>query len=438
MSRLRELMEELCPNGVEYKQLGEIGTLVRGKRFVKNDFADIGVPAIHYGEMYTYYGISSSEAKTKIRAEISSKMRYAQTNDVIIVGAGETVEDIGIGVAWLGKDDVAVHDACYIFRHNMNPIYVSYLLRTESYHKLIKKYITTGKISSISAQGLAKAIIPVPPLEIQNEIVKLLDSFTELTTELTAELTAELTLRKKQYNFYRDSLLNFVRVDDTIVQTDRQTDRQAQRISEFGLWRKTQHIEWKSLRDISVRISSGGTPRKTNSAYYTGGTIPWLRTQEVEFNYIEKATSFITEEGLKNSSAKWIPAHCVIVAISGATAGRSAVNNIPVTTNQHCCNIEVNEEMVEYKYVFYWVKSQYEKLKGLGRGARADLSAEIIANYPIPVPPLSEQCRIVSILDRFDALCNDLTSGLPAEIAARKKQYEHYRDRLLTFPRSNG
>ena len=226
MSRLRELMEELCSDGVEYKQLGEIGTLVRGKRFVKNDFVDIGVPAIHYGEMYTYYGISSSEAKTKIRAEISSKMRYAQTNDVIIVGAGETVEDIGIGVAWLGKDDVAVHDACYIFRHNMNPIYVSYLLRTESYHKLIKKYITTGKISSISAQGLAKAIIPVPPLEIQNEIVKLLDDFTELTAELTEQLMTELTLRKKQYNFYRDSLLNFVRLDDTIVQTDRQTDRQ--------------------------------------------------------------------------------------------------------------------------------------------------------------------------------------------------------------------
>jgi len=184
-----------------------------------------------------------------------------------------------------------------------------------------------------------------------------------------------------------------------------------------------------------VRISSGGTPRKTNSAYYNGGTIPWLRTQEVEFNYIEKVSSFITEEGLRNSSAKWIPAHCVIVAISGATAGRSAVNNIPVTTNQHCCNIEVNEEMVEYKYVFYWVKSQYEKLKGLGRGARADLSAEIIANYPIPIPPLEVQQKIVSILDRFDALCNDLTSGLPAEIAARKKQYEHYRDRLLTFKR---
>ena len=259
----------------------------------------------------------------------------------------------------------------------------------------------TGKLPQISISDTENYEIPVPPLPIQNEIVKLLDNFTELT--------AELVLRKKQYNFYRDSLLNFEQKDSK--------------------------VEWKTLRDVSIKITSGGTPRKTNSAYYNNGNIPWLRTQEVAFNYIEKATTFITEEGLKNSSAKWIPAHCVIVAISGATAGRSAVNNIPVTTNQHCCNFEINNKIADYKYVFYWVKSQYENLKGLGRGARADLNADIIASYPIPIPPLVVQQKIVSILDRFDTLCNDLTQGLPAEIAARRKQYEYYRDKLLTFHR---
>ena len=249
--------------------------------------------------------------------------------------------------------------------------------------------------------AVMKYEIPVPPLPVQNEIVKMLDNFTELT--------AELTLRKKQYSFYRDSLLNFSR-DDV-------------------------DVEWKTLREISAHICSEGTPRKTNSAYYNGGTIPWLRTQEVAFNYIEKATSFITEEGLKNSSAKWIPAHCVIVAISGATAARSGVNNIPITTNQHCCNFEINDKVADYKYVFYWVKSQYEQIKRLGRGARADLNADIIGSYAIPIPPLEVQQKIVSILDRFDELCNDLTQGLPAEIAARKKQYEYYRDKLLTFRR---
>ena len=401
MSRLSEMIKELCPDGVEYKKLGEIGTLIRGKRFVKNDFIEDGVSAIHYGELYTHYGIFASEVKTHIRQEIASKMRYAHQHDIVIVGAGETIEDIGIGVAWLGKMDVAVHDACYIFHHDMNPVFISYVLRTEDYHRQLKKYITTGKISSISANGLGQAIIPVPPLAIQNEIVKLLDNFTELT--------AELQLRKKQYSFYRDSLLNFSQ--------------------------DASSVEWKTLREISAHICSGGTPRKTNSAYYNGGTIPWLRTQEVTFNYIEKATSFITEEGLKNSSAKWIPAHCVIVAISGATAARSAVNNIPITTNQHCCNFEINDKVADYKYVFYWVKSQYEQIKGLGRGARADLNADIIGSYPIPIPPLEVQQKIVSILDRFDALTSDITQGLPAEIAARKKQYEYYRDKLLTFPR---
>ena len=229
MSRLSEMLEELCPDGVEYKKLGEIGTLIRGKRFVKNDFIEDGVPAIHYGELYTHYGIFASEVKTHIRQEIASKMRYAHQHDIVIVGAGETIEDIGIGVAWLGKMDVAVHDACYIFHHDMNPVFISYVLRTEDYHRQLKKYITTGKISSISANGLGQAIIPVPPLAIQNEIVKLLDNFTELTAELTEKLTAELQLRKKQYSFYRDSLLNFERASDTIAQTDRQTDNSKNR-----------------------------------------------------------------------------------------------------------------------------------------------------------------------------------------------------------------
>ena len=263
------------------------------------------------------------------------------------------------------------------------------------------KFSKGAKMPRGDKNAVMKYEIPVPPLPVQNEIVKMLDNFTELT--------AELTLRKKQYSFYRDSLLNFSR-DDV-------------------------DVEWKTLREISAHICSGGTPRKTNSAYYNGGTIPWLRTQEVAFNYIEKATSFITEEGLKNSSAKWIPAHCVIVAISGATAARSAVNNIPITTNQHCCNFEINDKVADYKYVFYWVKSQYEQIKRLGRGARADLNADIIGSYPIPIPPLEVQQKIVSILDHFDELCNDLTQGLPAEIDARKKQYEYYRDKLLTFRR---
>jgi type I restriction enzyme S subunit len=141
----------------------------------------------------------------------------------------------------------------------------------------------------------------------------------------------------------------------------------------------------------------------------------------------------ITEAGLKNSSANWIPKHCVIVAISGASAGRSAINDIALTTNQHCCNLEIDPQQAKYRYVFHWLGREYKRLKALGQGARSDLNVGLISSYRIALPPLAEQERIVGILDRFDALVNDLTSGLPAELAARRKQYEYYRDRLLTF-----
>ena len=186
------------------------------------------------------------------------------------------------------------------------------------------------------------------------------------------------------------------------------------------------------MGEICKSVLSGGTPLSTRASYY-GGDIPWLRTREVRYFDIHDTEITITEKGLRESAAKWIPANCVIVAISGATAARSAINKIPLTTNQHCCNLEIDPEQANYRYVFHWVSKEYEKLKALGRGARADLNSGIIKSYPIPVPSIEEQERIVTILDKFDDLVNDLSSGLPAEINARRRQYEHYRDQLLTF-----
>ena len=143
----------------------------------------------------------------------------------------------------------------------------------------------------------------------------------------------------------------------------------------------------------------------------------------------------ITEKGLSNSSAKWVPANSVIVAISGAgiTRGRVAVNKIALTTNQHCCNLDIDPEKAHYRYAYHWLVKQYADLRSRGQGNRFDLNIGIIKAYPIPVPQLDEQARIVSILDQFDTLVNDLSIGLPAELKARRQQYAHYRDRLLSF-----
>lgn len=204
-------------------------------------------------------------------------------------------------------------------------------------------------------------------------------------------------------------------------------------------------MEWKTLGDVTKKWYSGGTPTAGNPEYYQGGDIPWLRTQEVKFSDIERTEIKVTQAALDNSSAKWIPANCLIIAISGATAGRSAINKIPLTTNQHCGCLEIDNSKALYRYAFHWVSYNYENIKALGQGARGDLNSTIIKNFKFPIPfsddpekSLKEQARIVSILDKFDTLINSITEGLPREIELRQKQYEYYRDLLFNFPKVEG
>lgn len=187
-----------------------------------------------------------------------------------------------------------------------------------------------------------------------------------------------------------------------------------------------------TLNDVSVNVCSGGTPSRKNSSYYMGA-IPWLKTQEVDYCDIFSTEEHISQEALDGSSAKMIPANCVIVAMYGATAAKVAINKIPLTTNQACCNLQINRSKALYRYVYHWIAREYEKLKSLGEGSQNNLSGEKVKNYPIPIPSLEEQERIVAILDKFDTLVNDISQGLPAEIEARRKQYEYYRDKLLAF-----
>lgn len=194
-------------------------------------------------------------------------------------------------------------------------------------------------------------------------------------------------------------------------------------------------VEWKALDEISVKISSGGTP-KTNIAEFYGGDVPWLRTQEVDFEEIWDTGVKITEAGVKNSSAKWIPANCVIVAMYGATVGKIGINKIPMTTNQACANIELDAEIADYRYVFHFLSSQYEYIKSLGAGSQTNINAGIVKKLSIPIPcpdnpkkSLEIQAEIVRILDAFTAMTAELT----AELNLRTKQYNYYRDQLLSF-----
>ena len=196
---------------VEWKKMSEVGTFIRGKRFVRTDIVEEGVPCIHYGDIYTYYGLTATKAKTYLKPEKAEKMKFASKNDVVIVGAGENNMDIGVGVAWLSDEEVAIHDACYIFKSKMNPRFVSHYLRGSNYHLQIKKYVCEGKICSISSKCIGRSLIPVPSLQEQERIATILDRFESLTTSLQSGLPAEITARRQQYEYYRDKLLTFKR-----------------------------------------------------------------------------------------------------------------------------------------------------------------------------------------------------------------------------------
>ena len=190
---------------VEVKTLDEIGTFTRGRRFVRTDIVPEGVPCIHYGDMYTYYGISADTTPTHLTKEIAAKLRFAKKGDVVIVAAGENDIDIGVGVAWLGNEDVVVHDACFIYKHDMNPKYISHYLRSGNYHQQIRMGVVDGKICSISAKELGRTLIPLPPLSEQQRIVSILDTFEASINNLEQQLAQ----REKQYEYYRNKLLTF-------------------------------------------------------------------------------------------------------------------------------------------------------------------------------------------------------------------------------------
>lgn len=163
-------------------------------------------------------------------------------------------------------------------------------------------------------------------------------------------------------------------------------------------------MEWKEVRlgDICTRVCSGGTPKSTNLSYY-GGEIPWLNTKEIDFNRIYSTEKTITDSGLNNSSAKWIVPNTVTVAMYGATAGKSCIVKVPMTTNQACCNLTINNEVADYEFVYYSLKNDYTTLASLANGgAQQNLNAQIIKDYVLQMPSLADQRRIASILSSLD------------------------------------
>lgn len=189
--------------------MGELGHFVRGRRFTKEDVVEDGIPSIHYGEIYTHYGVAASTARSRVRTDLARQLRYAQPGDVVVAAVGETVEDVAKAVAWLGSEPVAIHDDTFLFRSSMNAKFVSYAMQTAAFHAQKNKYVARAKVKRLSGEALARIQIPAPPHDEQERIVHILDKFEALVNDLRVGLPAELAARRQQYVYYRDTLLAF-------------------------------------------------------------------------------------------------------------------------------------------------------------------------------------------------------------------------------------
>ena len=257
--------------------------------------------------------------------------------------------------------------------------------------------------AKLTKAKLQQIPIPIPPLSVQTEIVKILDALTALTSELTSELI----LRRKQYEYYREKLLS----EEELIKLGATTE---------------------NLGDITS-ITSGGTPSTKEPAYWVEGNIPWIKSESCKNKLIDEIKHHITEMGLQNSNAKLLSPNTTLMAMVGATIFKTAFLPFEATTNQNIAAIKSKNELsITDKFIFYYLTNMYDffisKLSGYNM-----VNLSQIKNIKILLPPLEEQQRIVSILDKFETLTNSITEGLPLAIEQSQKRYEYYRELLLNF-----
>lgn len=385
MSKLYELIAELCPNGVEYKTIEEVCEISRGIVISKDFIRD------NAGE----YPVYSSQTENEGCLGFINTFKYD----------GEyltwTTDGANAGTVFYRNGRFSITNVCGLLKvieKNLSSKFLYYALSISA-----PNYVNRGMGNAkLMSNVMASIKIPIPPLPVQEEIVRILDKFTSLTAELTAELTA----RRKQYEYYRDALLT-----------------------------KETKVEVKKLSEI-FDTRNGYTPSTSNSDFWDNGTIPWFVMEDIRGNgrILSESKQHITESAVKKSGL--FPANSIIVATS-ATIGEHALITRDFLCNQRFTCLSPKAEYknkIDMKYMFYYAFKLDEFCKkNTTKSSFASVDMSKFYDFKFPLPPLSVQQRIVDVLDNFDAICSDLNIGLPAEIDARKKQYEYYRDLLLTF-----
>lgn len=417
MNRVEKLIAQLCPEGVEWKVLGDVAELVRGNGMPKTDLTDSGIGAIHYGQIYTRYGVWTENTLSFVSPEKAARLSKASSGDIIITNTSENMEDVCKAVAWLGREQIVTGGHATIIKHHENPKYLSYWFQSESFFLQKKKLAQGTKVIDVSAKNLAKVLIPLPPLAIQQEIVDILDKFTSLEAELEAELEA----RKTQYEFYRNSLLTFEKgVPHFSQKIESLISGDDYRVAKVG--------------DIAT-FRYGFTAKATDS-----GVFRFIRITDITENgkLSQNGVKFVGNED--GASDCLVRPGDVLMARTGATYGKTVLidEDTPAVYASFLIRLTFDESKIIPSYYWHFAQSRMywqQANKLVSSGGQPQFNANVLKEVLIPVPSIAIQQEIVAILDKFDALVNDISIGLPAEIAARRKQYEYYRAKLLTFKR---
>lgn len=388
MKNLETLIQELCPDGVEFVKLGDVLDYEQPTKYIVKckDYQNEGMPVLTAGQTFIL-GYTD---------ETNGIFEASKENPVIIF------DDFTTSFHWVDFNFKVKSSAMKMLRvsseREVSFRFVYYAMKCIKYQSLEHSRQWISKYSQIE--------IPLPPIEVQTEIVRILDKFTSLE----AELEAELDCRKRQYEYYRDKLLSFNNVGG-------------------------QEVEWKKMSEVCLKTSK----------------INW-KLVEGEYKYIDLSSvdrdnhqisdcTIINKENAPSRAQQVVKTGDILFGITRPTLMRFCY--IPKEYDGEVCStgycvIRVNNEMINSHFVYHFLFTQnfQDYVEGHQKGASYPaISNKDVMRFELPVPSLQEQERIANILDRFEALTTSLQSGLPAEIAARRQQYEHYRDKLLTFKR---
>jgi len=399
MSTIDELIAKYCPNGVEYKELGKVLDYEQPNKYiVKSTIYNDNhkTPVLTAGQSFILGYTNETDGIYKASKE----------NPVIIF------DDFTTSFHWVDFEFKVKSSAMKMLRPKKDAKvifkFVYYAMRCILYSPQDHARQWISQYSTF--------LIPLPPLPVQQEIVNILDKFTKLEAKLETELEEELKARRKQYEYYHNRLLSATEVN--------------------GKWLMNGvEVEWKTLEEVFY-IKNGYTPSKSKSEYWENGTIPWFRMEDIRQNgrILSDSIQHITPDAVKGNGL--FPANSIIVATT-ATIGEHALIIVDSLANQQFTFLtkrELFNEKINMKFFHYFMFIIDEWCKNNTNTASfPSVDMRKFKKYLIPIPPLSEQERIVEILDKFDSLVNDISIGLPAEIEARRKQYEYYRSKLLSF-----